>query len=236
MRPLSVTELLDVWDHGQAQPPVQRALILLAAACPDMPPDALAALSIGRRDAHLLTLREWTFGRHMAGTAMCPSCGGRLELALDVETIRMASEPDPPAQRMLDINGYRVQFHLPSSEDVGALAQTEDPLSARRQLLDRCIEHGGSPLPDSVLDAVAQRMAELDPQADVQLALQCPSCSHTWHDPFDIATFFWGEINAWGVRILREVHTLAAVYGWSESDILAMNAQRRQVYLDMVCA
>jgi hypothetical protein len=79
-------------------------------------------------------------------------------------------------------------------------------------------------------------MAELDPQADVQLALQCPSCSHPWHDPFDIATFFWGEINAWAVRILREVHMLAAAYGWSETDILAMNARRRQVYLDMVCA
>jgi hypothetical protein len=236
MRPLSVTELLDVWDHGQAQPPVQRALILLAAACPDTSPNTLATLSIGRRDAHLLTLREGTFGRHMAGTAMCPSCGERLELALDVETIRMASEADPPAQCTLDINGYRVQFHLPSSEDVRALAQTEDPLCARRQLLDRCIEHGGSPLPDIVLDAVAQRMAELDPQADVQLALQCPSCSHPWHDPFDIATFFWGEIHAWAVRILREIHTLAAAYGWSESDILAMNAQRRQVYLDMVCA
>jgi hypothetical protein len=236
MRPLSVTELLDVWDHGQAQPPVQRALILLAAACPDTHTDALATLSIGRRDAHLLTLREWTFGRHMVGTATCPSCGERLELALDVETIRMASEPDRPVERTLDINGYRVQFHLPSSEDVADLAQTEDPLCARRQLLDRCIEHGEPPLPDIVLDAVAQRMAELDPQADVQLALQCPSCSHPWHDPFDIATFFWGEINAWAVRILREVHMLAAAYGWSESDILTMNARRRQVYLDMVCA
>jgi len=172
----------------------------------------------------------------MDGTATCPSCGERLDLALDVESIRPASEPDRPAEGTLDIDGYRVQFRLPSSEDVAGLAHTEDVLVTRRQLLDRCIKHGEAELPDSVLDAVAQRMADLDPQGDVQLALQCPSCSHTWHGRFDVVTFFWAEINAWAVRSLREVHILAAAYGWSESDILAMNARRRQIYLDMVCA
>jgi len=51
MHTLSASELLNVWEQGLTQPPVQRALTLLAVACPDTPPVALAELSIGQRDA-----------------------------------------------------------------------------------------------------------------------------------------------------------------------------------------
>jgi hypothetical protein len=77
-------------------------------------------------------------------------------------------------------------------------------------------------------------MVQADPQADVQLALTCPACGHQWEATFDIASFFWSEIDSWAHRILREVHTLASAYGWREADILAMSPQRRQLYLEMV--
>jgi hypothetical protein len=75
-------------------------------------------------------------------------------------------------------------------------------------------------------------MAEVDPQADVQLAMACPACSHEWQLTFDILSFFWNEINAWASRILDEVHTLASAYGWREADILALSPHRRQLYLE----
>src|SRR5512146_2121668 len=42
MRVLSSTKLLSVWERGDSQPPVQRALLLLAAARPESTRDALA--------------------------------------------------------------------------------------------------------------------------------------------------------------------------------------------------
>ena len=62
MRALSAAELLSVWERGTGQPPHERALSLLAAACPESSRDELAILSIGERDKRLLTLRAWTFG------------------------------------------------------------------------------------------------------------------------------------------------------------------------------
>src|SRR5215203_3647034 len=50
------------WERDVAGHPVQRALLLVAAACPGTPPEELARESVGRRDGRLLTLREWTFG------------------------------------------------------------------------------------------------------------------------------------------------------------------------------
>ena len=79
-------------------------------------------------------------------------------------------------------------------------------------------------------------MAEADPQAEVELALNCPACGEGWQAPFDIESFFWDEIGAWARRVLGEVHVLASSYGWRESDILNMSAWRRQFYIDLIGA
>jgi len=243
MRSLSAAELLNVWEQGQGQLPVQQALILLAAACPEAPPDALAALRIGRRDAGLLTLREWTFGSQLVSLAVCPSCGERLELAFDVADIRAVDDgPDEPLS--LSVAGCEVAFRLPNSLDLVAVVDVGDAEASRRLLLERCVlaveragdagAHSVDALPSEVVAAIVARMAEADPQADVQLALVCPACGQPWQAAFDIVSFFWSEINAWAIRVLRDVHALASAYGWREADILALSPWRRQCYLEMV--
>jgi hypothetical protein len=89
-------------------------------------------------------------------------------------------------------------------------------------------------LPPSAEELVLQTLDELDPQADVRLDLTCPPCGHDWQAQFDIATYFWREIDDWAQRTLRDVHTLAKAYGWIEADILGLSAWRRQAYLQMV--
>ena len=66
------------------------------------------------------------------------------------------------------------------------------------------------------------------------LAVSCASCAHAWRASFDIVAFFWSEIDAWAERVLRDVHRLAAAYGWSEREILGLSAWRRHRYLEMV--
>ncbi|MEI2579948.1 T4 family baseplate hub assembly chaperone [Scytonema sp. PRP1] len=245
MRSLSAQELLQVWEQGLNQPSVQRALLLLAAACPETSPQLLAELSIGQRDAYLLTLREWLFGSQIASLVTCSNCGDRLELTFSVEDIRVPQ--DIILQVLsLDVADYQVQFRLPNSLDLMAIptryTHNQNILAVRRFLLERCLlkvesnssEQPVSELPAEVMEAVVAQMAEADPQADVQLALCCPACKHKWQAIFDIVSFVWSEINAWAYRILREVHTLALAYGWREADILAMSPQRRQFYLEMV--
>jgi len=246
MRMLSAPELLDVWERGLGQPPVQRALSLLAAACPEMSPEVLAALSLGQRDAYLLTLREWMFGPQLTGLATCSGCGERLELTCQVAEIRAApaaSQQEEGGEALsLTAAGYAVRFRLPDSSDLAALADQTDLAAARQQLLDRCllaVQHDGEEaptdrLPAPIVEAIVERMAQADPQADVRLALTCPACGNQWLAAFDIASFFWNEINAWAVRLLGEVHTLASAYGWRETDILALSPWRRQMYLEMV--
>jgi hypothetical protein len=252
MRVLSTSELLDIWERGLVQQPAKWALTVLAVANPDTPLEVLERLSVGQRDAYLLALRERTFGPRLTSLAMCPACGEHLELDFDVGDVRVAPTsgalPEPvgggqeAAVLSLTLAGFDVRFRLPNSVDLAAVAGREDADDARHLLLERSLltvhpigeGHSAGPLPAEVADAVAERMAEADPQADVQLALACPACGHEWRTTFDIVSFFWTEIDAWAHRTLYDVHRLALAYGWAEADILDMSPWRRQVYLDML--
>jgi hypothetical protein len=199
-------------------------------------------LSIGQRDARLLTLREWMFGPHLVSLATCSNCGERLELAFDTDDIRVVTETEPVEEMTLRVDDYEVRFRLPNSLDLMADPGYEDVTAGEDLLLDRCllaVQHrdeteAADQLPGNVIDAVVERMAQVDPQADVQLTLNCPSCQYRWQATFDIVSFLWSEINTWAYRTLHEVHILASAYGWREVDILAMSSWRRQFYLNMV--
>jgi hypothetical protein len=248
MRTLSAAELLQVWEHGAAQRPARQALMLLEAACSDTPAAALAQMSIGQRDALLLALRAWIFGSQLVGLVKCPACSDQLELTFDTADIRAGGALPAPSTAegaevyALSIAGYRVCYRLPEVLDIEAIAGEEDEAAARAGLFRRCLlsaDRDGAgvsaeQLPGEVVSAVSEHMAQLDPQADVQLSLTCPACEHQWPATFDIVSFFWSEIDAWAIRVLSEVHALASAYGWREADILAMTPWRRQRYLELI--
>ena len=248
MRALTATELLAVWENGTSQPPAQRAITLLAPVCAGAPPDELARLPIGRRDARLLDLREQTFGPHLLSLSECPKCGAPIELEFDVADIRTETDGaarETAAPITLRQGHFEMTFRLPNSLDLAAAAEAANPPGARQRLLERCLlsaqnANGDaiSPaaLPEELLTAVAARMSEADPQADVQLAIVCPQCHHQWNAPFDIATFLWTELQAAAQRLLREIHELASAYGWREAEIQKLSAARRRAYLELVRA
>jgi len=248
IRSLSASQLLEVWERGQVQPSAQCPLLLLMAACPDKSQDELARLSIGQRDAWLLSLREWTFGPQLTSLTTCPHCGEPIELSFSAGDIRVEGSTESKDDVLtLHVDDYTAHFRLPNSLDLLAISTESNLDTARAQLLARCVlsvqpesltpDEAGLPpdqWPDSIVQAITAGMAQADPQADTRLALSCPACAQQWQATFDIASFFWSEIQAWAVRILGEVHTLASAYSWREADILALSPARRQAYLELV--
>jgi hypothetical protein len=258
MRTPTAAELLAAWEEGITQHPVERAVLLLALVRPDVPPHALFEVSLGERDAQLLSLRERLFGTRLHSLAGCPGCGERLELEFDVHDIRVP----PPAARLLtgelsvEAGDFLVRCRLPSSADLLAIADCKEADAAQQKLLARCVlavERAPAALPDaaaagassssaveglpqSVVEVIVERMQQADPQVDVQLSLNCATCGRGWLMAFDIAAYLWDELTDWAQRTLREVHALASAYGWREADILAMSAARRQMYLEMLIA
>ncbi len=240
MRALSVEELLSVWEQATKQLPVEQSLALLQVACPETPSQELLNWTIGTRDAALLTLRDWTFGSQLNALAQCLACGERLELTFESDDIRV-SENVSAEVLVVSAENYVLKLRVPTVQDLLAL-ETTNTEAARKVLLERCIleaKHEGEEVvgeewPEAVQAAAVAAIAQNDRQADVQLALSCPQCGHQWQANFDIGAYFWDEIEAWALRLLREVHLLAATYGWREADILALSPLRRQFYLEML--
>ena len=240
MRPLSAAQLLEAWERGLAETRWRRALPLLAAASSDST-EGVASLSVGERDRRLLKLREWAFGSQLGSVADCESCGERLEWTIDTASLPM-QQAESQAGETFARDDYSITFRLPNTLDLEAVAESSDVDAARNLLLERCVTSaskdgapvGPAELPEAVTEDLAKRMAEVDPQADVQMDLACPACGHRWQVLFDIEFFFWTEIHAWAQRLLSEVHLLACAYGWREKDILELSPWRRQFYLGLV--
>lgn len=246
MQGLSAQDLLHVWESGALQHPLDRALTMLLPAYSSASRSMLAQLSIGQRDTCLFALRELTFGSHLNGIATCPACRERIEFSLNLRDMGFLEESEALFQKLgqriytCTIDSYEVRFHVPTSLDIAmAVKQRGDTAMA---LLQQCVTQvtqngtavSPSLLPAAAINALTGFIAECDPQAEVELDLTCASCQHRWLLLFDIVTFFWTEIAAQVRRLLRDVHTLARAYGWRETDILAMSATRRQLYLEML--
>ena len=241
MLALNATNLLTAWEQGIAQHPLQRAVTLLALAWPEKTTDEWAGVSIGERDRGLLQLRETLFGAKFEAIASCPKCSERLELTFSTQDLLARGATTASEPLRLTSGGYEVDYRVPTTDDL--LAVAGNPGQARELLMERCVEArndgvavSASALPDEVVRLLGQKMADADPQAEVQILLTCPACSHHWPTVFDILSYLWGEIEDWAQRLLQDVHSLASAYGWSERDILSMSATRRRLYLEMVGA
>ena len=243
--------LLYLWDDCADRHPLERSLALVASAR-GVPAETVATWPIGWVDAELLNLREAAFGVAMECEASCPACSARLEFALQTMALRVTeagAEPgsEPAHCAAIRVDGFEIELRAPTVGDLLGVAGATPEVAAQRLLRASigAARRGATDLPAaalhdmlpaSVREAIEARLAELDPQADLTLALDCPECGHAWRTGFDIGAFLWREIGEWVRRTLDEVHLLARHYGWGEGAILALPAARRAWYVAKVLA
>ena len=256
MRPLMAADLLELWEQGINRPPLTQALLLLGFVFPQASRHALANLTVAQRDLVLFHLRAVTFGSQVQATALCPACGEKLEMDVALSDFGLPNLPldanwpfetaaGSNAEKLLQIDPYRVVFRSPTSADLANIPiQTIGLETARQQLFAACILSiqqndkplSASDLPAEIIESIVKQMEQAEPLTNLSIALTCPACEHHWDVLFDIVSFLWSEISFWAARMMNEVHLLASVYGWREADILAMSAWRRQRYLELIGA
>lgn len=233
MGALPASSVLAVWEKGRRRAPLDRTALLHALAVPDADPDGLLDEPLGRRNAALLAFRRAAFGDLLRGYVDCPRCASRLEFELDGTPLAATAPARPLASR---VEGLR--FRVPTGRDLASLAGTASVEDLATSLLRRCAI---DPPPGTdaaqlagLLDRAESVLEEADPLADMALGFRCHACQHAWTASLDLGAFLWEEIDACAARLLDEVHTLAAAYGWSEAAILELSEARRAAYLERV--
>jgi hypothetical protein len=241
MKALTPTELLRAWETAAAAPPALRGAALIAAA-EGVSQAKTGELPLGELARRLLALRTAQFGPDISALTDCPTCAQPVELHFRTRDLEIPPmQPEPVTAWS---GGRRFQLRPPNSRDVHDASRADTAAARECHLFRRCLiearDTEGQPLEPAACDdddgraAAASALAGADPGADLELALRCPHCRHEWLAPFDPAAFLMTEITARARQLLRDVHELAAAYGWSEADILALSPTRRAAYLELV--
>lgn len=240
-RGLSAAALLEVWEQGAGRHPIDQALLLLRYAHPEESFEALCEWTVGRRDAHVLDLRRHTIGDRIEAYAECPSCRNGLEFEMSCAVLLTSAVTTDAAWTRVEHDGRSWELRGPNSRDLALAIAAADPDQARRIILSRCVRGvpGDDERPawtEANEVALAGRLGELDPLAEVLIELRCEACGAQWQALFDTVTFFWHELQAKSRRLLQEVDLLARTYGWTEGEVLRMSEQRRGLYVEMALA
>jgi hypothetical protein len=240
-------------EVGLAMLPVTRATAVLARCITRLGPiahatlEAVRTLTVGDREALLLQLRRMTLGERIRGMLDCPApgCGERMDIEIDAGQLLLPPYADVKEvyEADIEVNGtvYSVGFRLPTGADQEAVAAeaVDNAEVAALRMLRRCVEHvkraDGQPVDDFPLGMAARLsalMADLDPQAELILNLNCSKCGHAFSPLLDATVYLFRELAEFSKQLYQEVHLLAFYHHWRESDILAMTPVRRHRYLE----
>src|SRR5258708_38558055 len=146
MHALSASDIVRTWEVGQRQQYTDKALFLLALAWPSLSLSTLNSLTIGQRNAHLLSLRKKTLGPLANCFSRCPFCNEQLEFTLDIQAM-LSSEVTEPVEagetseqiHTLDIDGYHLRFRVSIGADLVESVQIAYIQSGRTLLLERSV-------------------------------------------------------------------------------------------------
>ena len=234
MKVMGDADLISLWERGLRRHPLDRALLTLAAAFPEIPREHLADWPLGRRNQALAKARCHLFGACVHGWVACDNCNEKLELELDGQLLAGAkTETDSATDET--VSAYGRTFRLPTSRILAHAASLSDPAEGAARIAEEC-EVEKTPnvrWSESELADIGEKLALADPFSEMRISLHCPKCGSDWQAILDIPSFFWIEIEGRVRQILFAIHALASAYGWSEAEILSLSDERRALYLEM---
>ncbi|MGH4024803.1 MAG: hypothetical protein ACRDRV_09480 [Pseudonocardiaceae bacterium] len=225
---------MEIWERGIREPPLERALTLLAAATGSSVAE-VATVDVGSREVLLARLLESAIGGLGWAQACCAACGEQLDVPVDVAAIARSPVHEVGEVMQTVVDESAVSFRLPTTADLRTLRDA-DPAQARRLLLTRCLQGEGieaTAVSDKVADAVDAAMEQASPCGAIEIVVACPGCGTVTPSALDVSVLLWAEVEARAVALLHDVHALATAYGWTEADVLALSPQRRAAYLNL---
>lgn len=184
--------LLDVWERVAVLARPGKEVAIVAAVTGD-PAEQCARLPVGDRDRVLMSLHARIFGNRYDCETRCPVCGA--QMGFEFASGDLALDPVIVDSESLTLTEGRVvvKLRLPSSADIAACVSSDHPAE---RLFRRCVKVQSSPahsrgqmrtgnLPASLRQSAIERLAALDPYADLMFELECPSCAHDAKVMFD---------------------------------------------------
>ncbi len=197
-------------------------------------------LSVGERETVLWRMRAMLSGDRIDAVVTCPACDEKVSIEFQVADFLELGSVRTRGVVAERVGGRMVEFRVPNGGDLEDLAgRRVDIEQAEAELAAACLlsVDGRSPTVDDIAELggpIGDRMAALDPAAELLFESVCPVCDFPITASLDATGFLLEEMASGARYLFHEVHILASTYHWSESEILDLTPRRRHLYLDLI--
>lgn len=199
-------------------------------------------LTVGCRTAAILTTARLSQTKPVTVELCCPcdSCRTRMEIDFTPEDVANVVRRSASSEPIKVTHGKHViRLRRPTGRDqLRWLAGRHDDQGS---LLERMVHSLviseddtdvlSGHLSGELLSAVDAAMADADPLIDFRVSVVCPHCDRPGDFECDLEQTSLNQLRAIQIRMLDSVHQIACRYGWSEEEIFALPAWRREAYL-----
>lgn len=199
--------------------------------------DVVRSLSVGDRQYLIAQLTAHVDDAPVWLTANCGACQQLFDISY-----RHSELPVKPAgagypRTQVHTSAGLVEVRVPTGEDQERIALLASDADAMSELVRSLVSDAGT---GAALDATAfseedlanikARVEDMSPEIATELRAACRSCGAENRVPVNLYYRLGSAMD----ELFAEIHTLAARYYWSESDILKLPRYRRQAYLRFI--
>ncbi|TKW77496.1 MAG: hypothetical protein DI543_15400 [Bradyrhizobium icense] len=232
--PRGVDELSVDPGHPSAATQLIARLLVARSGEDSVPEPTARELSMHDRDLVLAALYRHLYGDQIESVVRCRGCGTLVEASFSLAALIAHRVPDYSAGRPDGAGGFvtttGLSFRLPTvgdREDAAALP----PADALGQLVKRCLGRDGTAQEISELQ---DRLDEVAPLLDLDVAVTCPHCSRRDDIRFSIGRFTIAAMARESRLLPLEIHRLAVAYGWPFDQIAGLDRSLRRSLLRCV--
>lgn len=233
-RPFGCAEDLGVDFAGKDRPTL--VTDLLASCGSPREAEFWWSQSVGARIGALLRLLAETDSiDHLRLLAHCsqPACAERFEFELPIAVLRDFVPNSETVQVLLN-GGKPLLLRRPNGRDLHNWNSLR--LQTRQAAIDAMLKSlvvEGQATPDDE-PVLTEALSDLDPLVAFTASCACPVCRSTNDVRVDLEEIVLARLRRKQRALLREIHTLASRYGWTEAEVLAIPPYRRAHYLTMI--
>lgn len=221
--------------------------LLVAVPGTSVTPGRAWELAICDRDRLLAAVYATAFGDRVESEIPCTECDGGAEVNFSLSALVASLEPDQQARAEVNVcdgpddNGHYqlengIRFRLPTGEDQRAV-HGQPPPEARLALLRLClVAADSSEFDERTLERIEAAMARVGATVDYDFDVACQECGSTREVRFDIQHFLLRALAHERRYLVREIHYLAATYGWNLTQILDLSRDDRRAFVRLIVA
>jgi len=182
-------------------------------------------------------LHRRCWGDRIVSTLRCDVCQAQFDLSFTLSELQLQlhAQGRQWQQQQSLLANWQAPFPPSGEQELAAAGlaeqgRTADSWRALMQTDDACAAQDEQAL----FQTLAEALEHSAPILDVELDARCAECSHAQQAHFDVQGFVLQRLLNERALLLHEIHVIAAGYGWSFADILALPRSTRRSFAQML--